>query len=111
MQHGGLTPVNRSTETCSLGLQLVLLDFLIMVNRSFPHSSQPHARKHESEARVDNNQTWRRTVRVLRLVVVVSIAACLTAKVLFTATKGIEMAFHFFLSLWKPKLKIVEFWL
>ena len=42
-------------------------------NRPFKHSSQPHARKHESEARVDNNQTWRRTVRVLRLVVVVNL--------------------------------------
>ena len=33
-QHGGLTPVNRSTEACSLGLQRVslILVILIMVN-------------------------------------------------------------------------------
>lgn len=64
--------------------------------RPFPHSSRSHARKHESEARVDNNQTWGRAVRVLCLVVVVNIAACLTAKVPFTTTKGIGLAFHFF---------------
>ena len=83
----------------------------ILNNRPFAHSSQSHARKHESEARVDNNQTWRRTVRVARQVVVVNNAACLTAKAPFMTTKGIELAFHFFLSLWKPNLKIVGFWL
>ena len=45
---------------------------------------------------MDNNQTGRRTVRVLRLVVVVNIAACLTVEVLLTTTKVIELAFHFF---------------
>ena len=35
-------------------------------NRPFPHSSQPHARKHESEARVDNNQIWRTTQKTRR---------------------------------------------
>ena len=59
---------------------------------------------------MDNNQTWRRTVRVVRQVVVVNIAAYLTAKVPFMTTKEIELAFHQFFS-FPLEAKLKNCWL